>query len=782
MNLTTLNSSKLEPVRSVQAAFAISGKACLLAAMCIASSSIMALQLGKHRGAAVIGQALNIAVQATADSPDELGAGCLDADVFYADNRVDRSRVRVSTEKPAGSPQEVLIRIRATLPIDEPVVTVYLRTGCVQKIEKRYVVLADVLSESATSGANVAPALPARAPGGAAGTGVLQQAASPDNGTIASPATARDRRQIEKEAQREDIRKRAAARSAAVDALPAAQPPAEAASPSMSSKPPRNLKTEKKPAADKPVSRLKLEPLELLAERDPTLKPSSELRTSPTNDPAQRSAAAALWRAIAARPEDILSDSQKLKTLESTVAGLQIQVKKNQQDMQNLGGDIDKARTDKYANFLMYGLGFLLTVAIAAGTWLLGKRFRGSSDTAMIQPWWRKDSGQQVGWADSANGPRALASSHGFGLDGTQLPRSSGQAPSSANYLDLDLSDAGVSGDDTRAGSRSGAPAGRSGSGNSARANRADASLLTSPSASRKSSTHKQAMSDEPTVGLRADFTQSLTQAGRAVKAEELFDVQQQADFFVSLGQKDQAVEVLRTHIEESEETSALVYLDLIKLYHQLGEQLEFEAFRQEFNARFNAEMPEFEAYSESANGAGLEAYPLAMSRIVALWPSAKVLNVIEESMFRQPDSQTTTFDLEAYRELLLLYAMIKDILHSQTVGKGPTVALHQPRKLQGVQTVLNEIGIEQASTEPERGSNFPMTAIVPLAASREVSAFNTDIDVDIDVEIGGEAATDAHDGLKRAVAGNSIDFDFDFDQPARVSLTDKKNGGRSTL
>ena len=781
MNLTTLNPFKFKPVRSVQAAFAISGKACLLAAMCIASSSIMALQLGKHRGAAVIGQALNIAVQATIDSPDELGAGCLDADVFYADNRVDRSRVRVSTEKSAGNPQEVLIRIRATLPIDEPVVTVYLRTGCVQKMEKRYVVLADVLSESATSGASVAPALPARVPGGAAGTGVApQQAASPDSGAIASPATARDRRRIEQEAQREDTRKRAAARPAAVDASPAAQPPAEAASPSLPSKPPRNLKTEKKPAADKPVSRLKLEPLELLAERDPTLKPSSELRTSPTNDPAQRSAAAALWRAIAARPEDILSDSQKLKTLESTVAGLQIQVKKNQQDMQNLGGDIDKARTDKYANFLMYGLGFLLLVAIAAGVWLLGKRFRSPSNTAMIQPWWRKDSGQQVGWADSANGPKASASSYGFGLDGTQLPRSSGQAPSSANYLDLDLSDAGVSGDGTRAGSRSGAPAGRSGSGNSARASRVDASLLASPSASRKSSTRKQAMSDEPTVGLRADFTQSLSQAGRAVKAEELFDVQQQADFFVSLGQKDQAVEVLRTHIEESEETSALVYLDLIKLYHQLGEQLEFEAFRQEFNARFNAEMPEFEAYSESANGAGLEAYPLAMSRIVALWPSAKVLNVIEESMFRQPDSQTTTFDLEAYRELLLLYAMIKDILHGQSLGKGPTVALPQSRKLQGMQTVFNENGIEQASTEPERGSNFPMTAIVPLATSREVSAFNTDIDVDIDVDIGGEAATDADDGLKRAVAGNSIDFDFD--QPARVSLTNKKNGGRSTL
>ena len=38
----------------------------------------------------------------------------------------------------------------------------------------------------------------------------------------------------------------------------------------------------------------------------------------------------------------------------------------------------------------------------------------------------------------------------------------------------------------------------------------------------------------------------------RMVKAEELVDIQQQADFFMSLGQADQAIEVLReTHIRE---------------------------------------------------------------------------------------------------------------------------------------------------------------------------------------------------------------------------------------
>jgi hypothetical protein len=91
------------------------------------------LQLGKHRGAAVIGQPLNVTIQATIDRPDELAAGCLDADVFYAVNRLEKARVRVSSEKAAIGPQDYVIRVRSAVGIDEPVIAIYRRTGCVQK-------------------------------------------------------------------------------------------------------------------------------------------------------------------------------------------------------------------------------------------------------------------------------------------------------------------------------------------------------------------------------------------------------------------------------------------------------------------------------------------------------------------------------------------------------------------------------------------------------------------------------------------------------------------------
>jgi hypothetical protein len=778
----------------VKAALAFLGKLALLGIWIGASSSSHGLQLGKHRGAAVIGQPLNVTIQATIDSPDELAAGCLDADVFYSDNRLEKSRVRVSSEKAATGPQDYVIRVRSTIGIDEPVVTIYLRTGCAQKIEKRYVVLADVISESAGGGFAALPAMsaPARVPG-----------AAPQGDSSAQPRLAqnaardaREAQRVAREAKREDLNNRAAAARLAQNSTTISRPPGapidartgESVSPeSVAAAPaPRAEKAQNKPAipgaksipADKAKSRLKLEPIDLLAERDPSLKPSAELRTVPTNDPAQRSAAAALWRAIAAQPEDILGDSVKLKTLESAVSGLQFQMKKSQLEMQDFGENIKKAEAEKYANPLVYGLSFLLFLAALGLVITFRKRSAQVSSDSYVQPWWRKGAGQQVGWADSAEALKSSSPTTGFEVDRSST--SGNFDGPSISYLDLDLSEVG-----NKVRSKTGS------------VSREEASLLES-----RSGVRPAPVSEDPTINLRADFAQSMSFAGRAVKAEELFDVQQQADFFVSLGQKDQAIEVLRSHIEESEETSALVYLDLLKLYHQLNEKLEFEAFRQEFNARFNAEIPEFEAYSEAASGEGLQGYPIAMSRIVALWPSAKVLNVIEESMFRQPDSQITTFDLEAYRELLLLYAMIKDILHAQSVGKGPTLLSAPRRSAIGIQAAAGSEAELKSGAAHERAPQFPSTSVVPLSATPEKptpnSAFDVDMDVDVDLSSLGrpgrpESATatltnmqPTNDALEAAggaanaltspavkanltISENSIDFDFDL--PAKAEL-----------
>ena len=195
-----------------------------------------------------------------------------------------------------------------------------------------------------------------------------------------------------------------------------------------------------------------------------------------------------------------------------------------------------------------------------------------------------------------------------------------------------------------------------------------------------------------------------MTHMSRAVKAEELLDVQQQADFFISLGQHEQAIEVLQEHINANVQTSALVYLDLFKLYHLLGRESDYERLRTDFGQLFNAKMPEFALYTDASPG--LEAYPATLNRIEMLWSSFKVLNVIEESIFRKRDSQIESFDVGAYRELLLLYAIAKEVV-SQHEGGGQAQA-------KGAQ----ENGVAFESSGNTGTGHFHSTSIQPPSAS----------------------------------------------------------------
>ena len=93
--------------------------------LCVAFGS-EALTLGRVRGAALVGQPLDMVVPVQMDAGEDASSLCFDADVFHADTRQEASRVRVVVEATA-QPQTVNVRVLSSAVVDEPVVTVYLR-------------------------------------------------------------------------------------------------------------------------------------------------------------------------------------------------------------------------------------------------------------------------------------------------------------------------------------------------------------------------------------------------------------------------------------------------------------------------------------------------------------------------------------------------------------------------------------------------------------------------------------------------------------------------------
>lgn len=625
----------------------------------LTAASSMAMSLGRHSGATLIGRPLDVSVQAVLDSQDDVGSLCLEAEVFYADTRVPKSRVRVTLEKSSPAQPLTLIRIRSSVLVDEPVVTFYLRAGCQLKTERRYVTLAELAPEvvqDKNTSASILPAVP-NSPG-----------VVPPQNTAASTEQS-----TTPKIAKSTVRSRSRTLGSEMQTAPANATPGDVASVPLakeqgqtpSTKPQRApVITQDSKAAKPGKARLKLEPLDTATERQHQLKSSAELLSIPAADPQERAAASALWRALSAQPQDILRDTEKLQALEKSVRGLQAQSQKTLLSIDDMNVKLQKAQEGRYPNTLIYGLVALLLAALAGLIYLLRHRsFRHRGESG-DKPWWRRNEASENHQETSVNNlqPRQKYEPAANRLDSVLKP------PSVDVQVDFDPSQ----------------PMSGSGGARSA----ANPSFVDSATFAPKD---------------KSDFGYSIMQPTRAVKAEELVDVQQQADFFVSIGQHDQAIEVLRSYIDENHETSPLIYLDLFNLYHQLQKPAEYDSLRVTFNERFNTQVPTFELYTDK--NIGLESYPLALSRIESLWPSSKVLEIIEESLFRRPGVKTEAFNLEAYRELLLLYSVATEIIKPE------------PRAVAAVKPKFDLP--ESPADNPDSGRMpFEATAVQPLLAS----------------------------------------------------------------
>lgn len=558
---------------------------CILLSTALGSA---AATLGRQSGAAVIGRPLDVRVQIVLAPGEEMGALCLAADVNYGDTLLPAGVVTVTAQRTAPD-AEASVRVQAARTIDEPIVVVNVRAGCNAPFSRRYVFLADPVTEVQTASPQPvarpesALAPPDAAP--AAGAAAVSGMASAD-----VPVEPRARLRIAPPAARQGT-------------------VAQASTPSV---------VRRRPVAPVPLAapRLQLDPVDigLSIERDPTLRLSMSLLSEPTDSEQTRAAAGRLWKAINASAEDILRDAQKLSVLEAEAQGLRDEEERSKATIAQLNASLERSR---YMDWLVYLLAALLLMAVTALV-LIWRRKSVTHVSEASTAWWSEASRAEM--ANKASVRAAPAKEGGADM-----------------ALDFDLGvDSGFGG--PRQGeewiSRT-------------RARESD-SIPSVPGRDRR------------------DFSASAIGGSRSVATEELFDVQQQADFFVSLGEDEQAIQVLLNHLAESHEPSPLAYLDLFKLYHRLDRRDDYERLRTEFNEVFNAGAPPFDQYSDRSRG--LETYETAFSRIQALWGEPRVLDVIEHSIFREAGAaEGEVFDLEAYRELLLLHAVAKEVVKRDT-------------------------------------------------------------------------------------------------------------------
>lgn len=164
-----------------------------------------------------------------------------------------------------------------------------------------------------------------------------------------------------------------------------------------------------------------------------------------------------------------------------------------------------------------------------------------------------------------------------------------------------------------------------------------------------------------------ADRTEALPGAllepdsrSRDVSIDELLDLEQQAEFFIVLGQDDAAIELLVEHLRSSGGSSPLPYLKLMDIYRRRGDAADYERTRERFNHGFNAFAPAWT--DDLSQGRTLEAYPEVIARLQQSWPNAADAMAELEALLLRSDGHEL-FDLPAYRDVLSLYSLARDRL-----------------------------------------------------------------------------------------------------------------------
>lgn len=204
----------------------------------------------------------------------------------------------------------------------------------------------------------------------------------------------------------------------------------------------------------------------------------------------------------------------------------------------------------------------------------------------------------------------------------------------------------------------------------------------------------------------------------RELSVEELIDLEQQAEFFLVLGQDDAAIELLMSHVRSDGGVSPLPYLKLLEIYRRQGDTAAYQRIRERFNLRFNAYAPDWDA--DLQHGRTLVDYPDTLKRLQDLWSAPpRVMETLDASLLRR-NSADETFDLPAYRELLFLYSVARDLAeHNSQFGAADFVDLLLPMNEHDAVSARASVAHLSASS---RSADFVHSDLMTLPVDLDVS------------------------------------------------------------
>ena len=604
---------------------------CGAALLMLHAPAAFGMGFGRTVTTTTLGQTLNFAAIVALDVDESLARECVSAEVLIGDGRVAPENVRTTLET-VRETGERRVRVTTRVAVDEPVVTVVVSVGCQSQVSRRFVAFIDPpMLHLASAETETLP--PQRVDNQVVPLlDIVRAAEAPRREAPARKDTSDRRASSERPAdQRRTARNasRVAASPVAVPtqpvreahATPARKPATVVASPSGVL------------AASRTAPRLRLDAASGLA---PLATPRTVASTPapmplPAIDPsgAQIIAAQAALNAASAA---LGRERDRIQSLEAGMARLHSDSLAQQKTLVELQARLRQAESDRYANGLVYALsaGLVFFALLSAAFWALrpGQRRRAR---------WFDEAAQRERLARKAEArpsqEAATTRNETISPAVSQHPSQWGDSAPSIMPVTAPATIGGL-----------------------------EVTTVLAPQS------HFSRMS-ESTASANASTPGEATRP-MSSPIEDLIDLEQQAEFFVVLGQDEAAIALLDAHLQSGGASSPLPYLQLLEIHQRRGDHPAYDKVRQQFQRQFHAFAPEWS--SDLHFGRALDEYPQAIARIQAIWSMPlHAMESLDRLLLRRSEDEES-FDFPAYRDLLFLYSIARARAGAVDTENGP--------------------------------------------------------------------------------------------------------------
>jgi pilus assembly protein FimV len=158
---------------------------------------------------------------------------------------------------------------------------------------------------------------------------------------------------------------------------------------------------------------------------------------------------------------------------------------------------------------------------------------------------------------------------------------------------------------------------------------------------------------------------------GNSVKVEEISDVTQEAEFWISMNDPQRAIEILAAQEQVEQPDSPVPWLFLLDLYRTVKDRNKYDVLRDRFIVFFNANIPEFDTDLSQMPSRQLEDFPHLMQKICDGWNSNGIIPYLESLLVDDREGKRAGFDLPVYRDILMLLGIAHET-EKMTAIEGP--------------------------------------------------------------------------------------------------------------